>query len=64
MELKSLAINYKDLKETEIKKLNDELTKLKKNIDKTNSMYEDMLDKTTKSLEKIIKNAESSSKVQ
>ena len=63
-ELKSLAINYKDLKETEIKKLNDELTKLKTNIDKTNSMYEDMLDKTSESLEKIIKRAESSSKVQ
>ena len=63
-ELKSLAINYKDLKETEIEKLNDELTKLKTNIDKTNSMYEDMLDKTSESLEKIIKRAESSSKVQ
>ena len=63
-ELKSLAISYKDLKETEIKKLNNELTKLKTNIDKTNSMYEDMLDKTSESLEKIIKRAESSSKVQ
>ena len=59
-----MAINYKDLKETEIEKLNDELTKLKINIDKTNSMYEDMLDKTSESLEKIIKRAESSSKVQ
>ena len=63
-ELKSLAINYKDLKESEIGNLNDELNKLKINIDKTNLMYEDMLDKTSESLEKIIKNAESSSKIQ
>ncbi len=63
-ELKSLAINYKDLKESEIQKLNEELDKLKKNIDKTNLMYESMLDKTSESLEKIIQNAESSSKIQ
>jgi len=37
---------------------------LQTNIDKANSMYEDMLDKTSESLEKIIKRAESSSKVQ
>ena len=63
-ELKSLAINYKDLKESEIQKLNEELDKLKKKIDTTNLMYESMLDKTSESLEKIIKNAESSSKIQ
>ena len=62
-ELKSLAINYKDLKESEIQKLNEELDKLKKKIDTTNLMYESMLDKTSESLEKIIKNAESSSKI-
>ena len=37
---------------------------LKKNIEETNLMYENMLDKTTESLEKIIKNAEMSSNTQ
>ena len=64
MELKSLAIKYKDNKDTEIKKLNNEIENIKKELDKTNLMYENMLDKTTKSLEKIIKNAESYSKIQ
>ena len=64
LELKSLAIKYKDNKDTEIKKLNNEIKKIKKEINSTNLMYENMLDKTTKSLEKIIKNAESYSKIQ
>ena len=48
----------------EIKELNVELNKIKKKIDETNTMYENMLDKTTESLEKIIKNAETSSNIQ
>ena len=63
-ELKSLAIKYKDVKEDEIKDLNNEIDNIKKNIDEANIMYENMLDKTTESLEKIIKNAESSSATQ
>ena len=63
-ELKSLAIKYKDIKEVEIKDLNLEINNIKKNIEETNSMYENMLDKTSKSLEKIIKNAETSSNTQ
>jgi cell division protein ZapA len=63
-ELKSLAIKYKDVKEVEIKDLNKEIDKIKQNIEETNNMYENMLDKTTKSLEKIIKNAETSSNIQ
>ena len=63
-ELKSLAIKYKDVKEVEIKDLNNEIDKIKKNIEEANIMYENMLDKTTKSLEKIIKNAETSSNIQ
>ena len=63
-ELKSLAIKYKDVKEVEIKDLNNEIDNIKKNIDEANIMYENMLDKTTESLEKIIKNAESSSATQ
>ena len=63
-ELKSLAIRYKDVKEVEINDLNKEIENIKKSIDEANSMYENMLDKTTKSLEKIIKNAETSSNIQ
>ena len=63
-ELKSLAIKYKDVKEVEIKDLNIKIDSIKKNIEETNNMYENMLDKTTKSLEKIIKNAETSSNIQ
>jgi|TARA_B100001540_G_scaffold317489_1_gene350900 cell division protein ZapA len=59
-ELKSLAIKYKDTKDLEIKKLNTEIDNFKKKIEETNSMYEDMLDKTSESLEKIINNTESS----
>ena len=64
IELKSLAIKYKDVKEVEIKNLNKEIDVIKKNIDEANSMYENMLDRTTESLEKIIKNAETSSNIQ
>ena len=63
-ELKSLAIKYKDVKETEINDLNTKIENIKKSIDETNNMYENMLDKTTKSLEKILKNAETSSNIQ
>ena len=63
-EIRSLAIDYKNDKEVEIEKLNDELEKLKKTIDENNNIYESMLDKTTQSLEKIILNTESLSKIQ
>ena len=63
-ELRSLAIKYKDVKEIEIKDLNKEIDNIKKSIEEANSMYENMLDKTTESLEKIIKNAEKSSNIQ
>ena len=64
IELKSLAIKYKDVKEVEIKNLNEKIEVIKKNIEETNSMYENMLDRTTESLEKIIENAETSSNIQ
>jgi cell division protein ZapA len=63
-EIKSLAIKYKDDKDYEIKVLNDELDNFKKTIEKNNSLYESMLDKTTQSLEKIIANTVSLSKIQ
>ena len=63
-EMKSLVINYKEGKETEISKLNTELDKFKKMVEESQSIYENMLDKTTQSLEEIIKNTETGSKVQ
>ena len=63
-EIKSLAIQYKENKDREIKKLNDELDNFKKTIEESNILYESMLDKTTQSLEKIISNSESLSKIQ
>ena len=63
-EIRSLAIEYKKNKDVEIEKLNNELENLKKTIEKNNSIYESMLDKTSQSLEKIISNTESLSKIQ
>ena len=63
-EIKSLAIQYKKDKDIEILELNKELEKFKKTIEENNILYESMLDKTTQSLEKIISNTESLSKIQ
>ena len=63
-ELKKLAIKYKEGKDKEIGKLNDELDEFKKTVAESNDLYESMLDKTTKSLEKILLNTESISKIQ
>ena len=59
LEMKSLAIKYKDNKDIEISSLNKDIDKFKKLIDESNDMYEAMLDKTTQSLESIIKNVDS-----
>ena len=63
-ELKRLAIKYKESKDKEIGKLNDKLDEFKKTVDENNNLYESMLDKTTESLEKILLNTESISKIQ
>jgi len=63
-ELKKLAIKYKEGKDKEIDKLNEELNKFQKIVEENNDLYESMLDKTTKSLEKILSNTGSTSKVQ
>ena len=63
-EMKSLVLDYKEGKEGEISKLNNELEKFKKMVEESQNVYESLLDKTTKSLEEIIKDTESSSKVQ
>tara|TARA_B100001113_G_C20628525_1_gene413679 strand:- start:38 stop:484 length:447 start_codon:yes stop_codon:yes gene_type:complete len=63
-EIKLLAIKYKEGKDIEVQKLHEELDSFKKTIEKNNSLYETMLDKTTQSLEKIISNTESLSNIQ
>ena len=63
-EMKSLAIDYKDIKDKEISKLNSDLNKFKNMVEESQNLYETMLDKTTKSIEEIIKNTETSTKVQ
>jgi cell division protein ZapA len=57
-ELKSLAINYKNQKEIEIGKLRDELNAFKAMVETSKNSYEEILDKTTKSIEKFIENVE------
>ena len=63
-EMKSLAIDYKEVKDTEISKLNSDLDKLKKMVEESQNIYENMLDKTTRSIEEIIKNTETRTKIQ
>jgi len=57
-ELKSLAINYKNEKEKEIEKLKNEMDELRQKIQEGKNSYEEILDKTTKSIEKFIENTE------
>ena len=56
-ELRSLTINYKNEKEIEIGKLKEELNEFKTMVEKSKNSYEEILDKTTKSIEKFIENA-------
>ena len=63
-ELKKLAIKYKEGKDNEISKLNKELDNFKKSAEESSNLYESMLDRTTESLEKILLNTESISKIQ
>ena len=58
-EIKSLAINYKEEKDTEINQLKEEINKLQIMIEDSRQLYENMLDKTTKSIQDFIDNAES-----
>ena len=64
LEMKSLAVQYKESKDIEIKKLNSEIDKFQIMIEETNKQYELILDKTTNSLHTIIKNTESKSELQ
>ncbi len=63
-EIKTLAIKYKENKDIEIKELNRKLENFQETIQKNSTLYESMLDRTARSLEKIISNSESLSKTQ
>ena len=64
LEMKSLTIQYKEKKDAEINNLNNEIDKFKVMIEESNSLYESVLDKTTKSLQDIISNTELKSELQ
>ena len=57
-ELRSLAISYKDEKEIELGKLKGELSEFKTMAEQSKNSYEEILDKTTKSIEEFIKNVD------
>ena len=61
-ELRSLAINYKDEKDIEIKELRNELNDLKIMVEESKNSYEKVLDKATESIEKFIEKTENSIK--
>ena len=64
LEMKSLAVRYKESKDKEINNLNLEINKFKVMVDDTNKQYELILDKTTNSLQEIIKKTESKTELQ
>ena len=64
LEMKSLTVQYKESKDIEINSLNFEIDKFKLMIDETNKQYELILDKTTNSLQEIIKKNESKPELQ
>ena len=64
LEMKSLAVKYKKTKDFEINNLNSEIDKFQIMVEETNKQYELILDRTTNSLQKIIKNTESKPELQ
>tara|TARA_B100001093_G_scaffold492944_1_gene534586 strand:+ start:3258 stop:3704 length:447 start_codon:yes stop_codon:yes gene_type:complete len=64
VEMKSLAIDYKENKDKEINELTSKINEFKKTIEESNEVYESMLDRTTKSLEKIIEKSGANPKIQ
>ena len=63
-EMKSLTVQYKDSKDIEINNLNSEIDKFQIIINEANKQYELILDKTTNSLQEIIKKTESKTELQ
>ena len=63
-EIKFLATNYRDEKENEISKLKEEINKLQIMIEDSKKSYENMLDRTTKSIHDFIENNDSEKNIQ
>ena len=63
-ELRSLVYDYKEIKEKEIIGLNDQLIKLKEEIEKNDHDYENIIDKATDQIENFIKKAHSENQIQ
>ena len=63
LEMKSLAVQYKESKDVQINSLNSEIDKFQIMINEANKQYELILDKTTNSLQEIIKKTESKSEL-
>ena len=62
--MRSLVLDYKETKDEEIIKLNNDLNNLKEMIDKNKNEYELMLEKTTESIEAFIKKTSQDKSVQ
>ena len=56
-ELKSLAYNYKDDKEDEVKKLSNSISKLENNIQNLKDEYDKIILNTTKQIEEFVQKA-------
>jgi len=63
-ELKSLVYDYRDNKEKQISQLNNEQSKLKDEIEKSQNEYESVIDHATSEIENFLKKASTDSSVQ
>ena len=63
-ELKNLVYEYKEKKEDEIKRLDQEQVNLKNEIDQNKDEYEKLIDNTTSEIENFLKKASSDNSVQ
>ena len=63
-ELKSLVYEYKEVKEKEINVLNEQLNKLKEEIEQNSYNYDNMIDKVTNQIESFINKAHSEKEFQ
>ena len=63
-ELKSLVYEYKEVKEKEINVLNEQLNKLKEEIEQNSYNYDNMIDKVTSQIESFINKADSEKEIQ
>ena len=53
-ELKSLVYGYKDEKEDEVTKLNNDINNLQKELDKINNNYDQLISNTAKEIEEFV----------